>query len=255
VTNVALPSDGGAKPQADFDGDPVTCTTGTDGTCTVQVDPCDFGDCGYVPAAGAPAPVVNLFTSASVSFVLEMKNGQEVSSLLQPYVVGEVNIDGVKHVIVMAADGDGDLLEGLLAYQDAGVANVEVNICRDKQPGPPPPDPLMQGAGSWGQQHDDQWAIKRVGLTLEPDSAWSRVGPDPQPVTVAVIDTGLDWNHLDISYDNIWKNPGEVADNGVDDDGNGYVDDIIGWDFMAGTNNPWDHDGHGTIVAGIIAAV
>lgn len=255
VTNVALPADGGARPQTDAGADPVTCVTGADGTCTVQIDPCDFGDCDYVLAAGEPAPEVNLFTSETASYVLEMKNGGAVSSALQPYVVGQVNIDGTKHVIVMAGAGDDHLLQALIAHElGVQIANVEVNICRDKQPGPPPPDPLMQGAGSWGQPHDDQWAIKRVGLTLEPDSAWSRVGPDPRPVTVAVIDTGLDWNHLDFSWDNIWKNPGEVPDNRIDDDGNGYVDDVIGWDFMAGTNNPWDHDGHGTIVAGIIAA-
>lgn len=255
VTNVALPADGGARPQTDAGADPVTCVTGPDGTCTVQIDPCDFGDCDYVLAVGEPAPEVNLFTSETASYVLELTGRGAVSSALQPYVVGQVNIDGKKHVIVMAGAADEDLLYALIAHElGVNIANVEVNICRDKQPGPPPPDPLMQGAGSWGQQHDDQWAIKRVGLTLEPDSAWTQLGPDPQPVTVAVIDTGLDWNHLDFSYDNIWKNPGEVPDNRIDDDDNGYVDDIIGWDFMAGTNNPWDHDGHGTIVAGIIAA-
>lgn len=254
ITNVALPSEGGPRPQTDAGEDPVTCTTGDDGTCTVQIDPCDFGNCDYALEVGQ-TPEINLFTSESASYVLELTGRGAVSSALQPYVVGQVNIDGVKHVIVMAGAGDDDLLQGLISHElGVNVANFEVNICRDKQPGPPPPDPLMQGAGSWGQQHDDQWAIKRVGLTLGADSAWTRLGPDPQPVTVAVIDTGLDWNHLDFSYDNIWKNPGETPDNGVDDDGNGYVDDIIGWDFMAGTNNPWDHDGHGTIVAGIIAA-
>jgi subtilisin family serine protease len=254
VTNVALPSDGGARPQTDAGEDPVTCTTGDDGTCTVEIDPCDFGNCDYVLTVGQ-TPEVNLFTTESASYVLEMTGRGDVSSALQPYVIGQVNIDGTKHVIVMAGAGDDGLLQGLISHElGVTVANFEVNICRDKQPGPPPPDPLMQGAGSWGQEHDDQWAIKRVGLTLEADSAWAAVGPDAQPVTVAVIDTGLDWNHLDFSYDNIWKNPGEVADNRIDDDGNGYVDDIIGWDFLAGTNNPWDHDGHGTIVAGVIAA-
>ena len=73
-------------------------------------------------------------------------------------------------------------------------------------------------------------------------------------VTVAVIDSGLDWNHLDIAYENLWKNPGEVPDNGIDDDGNGYIDDVIGWNFLDNSNKPWDHDGHGTFVTGQIAA-
>jgi len=52
----------------------------------------------------------------------------------------------------------------------------------------------------------------------------------------------------------LWKNPKEVAGNGVDDDKNGFVDDVIGWDFWRQTNKPWDRNGHGTLVAGIIAA-
>src|SRR5690606_10808382 len=108
--------------------------------------------------------------------------------------------------------------------------------------------------GGWTQSYDDMWAIKRVGFTADRDSAWKLVKPDAKPVTVAVIDTGVDWNHLDLSWDNIWRNTREIPDNGLDDDGNGYVDDIIGWDFFANGNKPWDHDGHGTFVAGVIAA-
>lgn len=67
-----------------------------------------------------------------------------------------------------------------------------------------------------------------------------------------MIDTGLDWHHRDISWDNIWTNPGEIPNNGVDDDRNGYVDDMIGWNFFGDDNKPWDHDGHGTFVSGII---
>lgn len=116
-----------------------------------------------------------------------------------------------------------------------------------------PKDPHSSAKGSWGQDYDDQWAIKRLGFDGGPDSAWRRVKPSAQPVIVAVIDTGLDWNHRDIDWKNIWQNPGEIPDNGIDDDNNGYVDDIIGWDFFADSNKPWDHDGHGTFVTGIIA--
>ena len=118
----------------------------------------------------------------------------------------------------------------------------------------PPRDPLFVGKGAWKQAHDDQWAIKRVGFTSGADSAWALVTPQAKPVVVAVVDTGLDWNHLDVGWDQVWRNEKEVPDNRVDDDGNGYVDDVIGWDFFAGGNKPWDHDGHGTFVAGVIAA-
>ena len=72
-------------------------------------------------------------------------------------------------------------------------------------------------------------------------------------VIVAVIDTGVDYNHLDLR-NNIWTNPAEIPDNGKDDDGNGYVDDVYGWDCVGNDNDPMDDNGHGTHVAGIVAA-
>ncbi len=72
-------------------------------------------------------------------------------------------------------------------------------------------------------------------------------------VIVAVIDTGVDYNHIDLR-DNIWVNTGEIPNNGIDDDGNGYVDDYYGWNCVGDNNDPMDDNGHGTHVAGIIAA-
>ncbi|MGH2767564.1 MAG: S8 family serine peptidase, partial [Actinomycetota bacterium] len=79
-------------------------------------------------------------------------------------------------------------------------------------------------------------------------------------VTIAIIDSGVDYLHEDLAS-NIWTNPGEVPDNGIDDDANGYVDDLHGWDFIGGEytdvredNDPMDFYGHGTHVAGIAAA-
>lgn len=85
---------------------------------------------------------------------------------------------------------------------------------------------------------------------------WTQNGKHPggsPDVIIAVIDTGVDYNHIDLAG-NIWVNSAEIPDNGRDDDGNGYVDDIHGWDCVGNDKDPMDDNGHGTHVAGIIAA-
>ena len=123
------------------------------------------------------------------------------------------------------------------------VSYVEEDPCRNKEED----DPYFAGSGAWGQDFDDQWAIKRSGLDFaDPEGL--------EPVTVAVIDSGVDWFHPDLPQSSLWRNQGEIPANGIDDDGNGYVDDLIGWNFIDDDKSPWDQDGHGTFVAGVIAA-
>jgi ELWxxDGT repeat protein len=111
-----------------------------------------------------------------------------------------------------------------------------------------PNDPYYFSAGSWSQPFDDLWGLKKMNLA----AAWDR--SRGANALVAVVDTGVDYNHPDIAA-NVWTNAGEVAGNGVDDDGNGFVDDVRGWDFANNDNDPLDRGGHGTHVAGTIAAV
>ena len=119
---------------------------------------------------------------------------------------------------------------------------------------------------------DDPWFPQQWNLArTRAEAAWDLLpeeGPAERPV-IAVIDSGVDWTHPDLA-EAIWVNPGEDLDgdgvvmdpddlNGVDDDGNGYVDDLIGWNFTADEfdppNEPFDRQGHGTRVNGIAGAV
>ena len=72
-------------------------------------------------------------------------------------------------------------------------------------------------------------------------------------MVVADIDTGVDYNHPDLAA-NMWINPGEIPNNGIDDDGNGYVDDVLGIDTVNDDSDPMDDHGHGTHTAGTVAA-
>ncbi len=71
---------------------------------------------------------------------------------------------------------------------------------------------------------------------------------------IGVIDTGIAYDHPDLAA-NMWKNPGEIPNDGIDNDGNGLVDDVFGYDFHDDDSDPMDPDGHGTHVAGTIGAV
>ncbi|MXZ17424.1 MAG: S8 family serine peptidase [Rhodothermaceae bacterium] len=105
-----------------------------------------------------------------------------------------------------------------------------------------PNDPMFSDGGY----------MQLMGMT----KAWEVVKGQDADVVIAIVDNGTDWEHPDLRA-NLWENPGEIADNGIDDDGNGFVDDLHGWRFTDGTNNTKPIGGydHGTGVAGAAVAV
>ena len=135
----------------------------------------------------------------------------------------------------------------------------EARLVTDAQPsvrmkafGVTPNDPLFPS----------QWALQNAGqdegtagADISATQAWSHT-TGSGAVVVAIVDTGVEWTHPDLKS-NIWVNEDEIPNNGIDDDGNGYVDDVRGWDFRNNDKTVYDladSDRHGTHVAGIIGA-
>ncbi len=182
---------------------------------------------------------------------------------------------------VRIGDGVAPELAVALYAQDPHVAWVQRDHVQrlDQLAGNAPPtsepnDPFFASQGSWNQAFGDLWGLHRVRAP----EAWSTTRGEG--IIVAVVDTGLDYQHPDIA-ENVWINPGEDLNgngrvdpnewNGIDDDGNGFIDDLRGFDFAnsvdgdadgfydgpldLGNPDPFDDRGHGTHVAGTIAAV
>ena len=124
-----------------------------------------------------------------------------------------------------------------------------------------PNDPYYTAGNLWGVYGDDAGVAYGPGGTSsiygsQAEKAWADGFTGSQDVYVAVIDEGLQPDHPDLAA-NVWTNAGEVAGNGVDDDGNGYIDDVHGWNAAGDNGNIYDpaQDDHGTHVAGTIGAV
>lgn len=158
-------------------------------------------------------------------------------------------------------ENDGDLAGVLSAFSgDPRIEYSEPNYLYrslEMPPGRPNDRDLDRAWHLINQgQADSAGTVGLAGIDVGVAPLWERGLTGSRKVVVAVIDTGIQWDHPDLSQ-NLYTNPGEsglLAGNGIDDDGNGLVDDVHGWSFASGSGDSADDQGHGTHCAGIIGA-
>ncbi|MEM1223159.1 MAG: S8 family serine peptidase [Verrucomicrobiota bacterium] len=158
------------------------------------------------------------------------------------YLVEDTNpsLDSLNNLLGALAPGKH---EGIIVAEPDIIIHLSANIPND------PSFPSLWGQNNTGQEGGV------ADADIDAPEAWD-ITTGSNNVVVAVIDSGIDYNHIDLA-DNMWINPGEIPNNGIDDDGNGFVDDIYGWDFNNDDSDPFDDSevGHGTHCAGTIGAI
>jgi thermitase len=184
-----------------------------------------LADAPYVPGR----IVVKFKEGISSAYVAQLHTGQRAT------VVGEIPQIGVQ-ILSVPEEKVSALIAAYKA--DPGVEYAEPDYIAE--PTHEPNDPYYGDGTQWGPQK------------IQAPLSWDLCTGDPG-VVIAVVDWGVDLQHPDLQA-KMWTNPGEIPDNGIDDDGNGYIDDVYGWDFANGDNDPQDDYGHGSHVAGIAAA-
>ncbi|MCM0604963.1 MAG: S8 family serine peptidase [Xanthomonadaceae bacterium] len=178
----------------------------------------------------------------------------------------QVKTDASIHVVELDQSKDTDAaIQALKANPDVEIAekNFRINMYQDKSkpaeklPGTPNDELFSK---QWGMQNIGQvlgssWSKSTgtAGADINVSPLWAKGITGSQDIIVAVIDTGIDLTHPDL-VGNIFVNKDEIPGNGIDDDNNGFIDDVNGWNFVDKNNKPSDDHDHGTHCSGVIGA-
>lgn len=198
----------------------------------------------YKAGEAAPASFTDAYIKSIKSFISPKKYLKQKQALLSQFKIITVS--------------DGQSLNN--AYQsfvndpsvEAVMPNFKISLASTV---PNDMTSSLWGLSNTGQQITvgDETFAGSVDADIDAPEAWD-IQYDASSVVVAVIDTGVDYTHPDLAA-NIWTNSGEIAGNGIDDDNNGYIDDVHGYSFSEYTTDPMDDNGHGTHCSGTIGAV
>ncbi len=199
--------------------------------------------------------------------IVKVKPGMLTANLAEVFDAGRFRISAIQpfetdhslYTVELAGD------EQTAQFLEASAANPAIEYAEpnyilralDQRDGPAEniPGNLEDFSKLWGMkntgQKDAAGTEGIAGADIGATKAWA-VTTGNKAVVLSVIDTGVDYNHPELK-DNIWTNPGEIAGNGLDDDGNGFIDDTRGWNFAGvSTNDPMDDNSHGTHCSGTI---
>ncbi|MFN8610825.1 MAG: S8 family peptidase [Vulcanimicrobiota bacterium] len=175
--------------------------------------------------------------------------GEVLARLRSPLTKGDDSLRIVERFELPDQRGRGDLVRIQLPAGESTERAIE-RLSRDERLEYVTSNDLRKVVQSNDPQASQLWGLSKIGL----DQAWQRTTGSRQGAPIAVLDTGVQLDHPDLMA-NLWRNPGEIPGNGIDDDGNGVIDDVHGYDACLQTGNPADDYGHGTHCAGTIGAV
>jgi thermitase len=221
--------------------------------------------CSFMPIALALSAVLASQAHAASDLIVKLKPGAERSSAFSAFnaavgaeVASPSRLLPRLRSITLPEGVDAD--QALALYRSSDLVeyaepNAEVRLI----------DPVggattqPESAASMDDRFGEQWALHNTGqnggvagVDIGALKAWE-ITRGSRQVIVAVLDSGVDYTHPDLAA-NMWINEGEIPADGIDNDRNGYVDDVRGWDAFNGDNDPMDDGSHGTYCAGIIAA-